>query len=165
MKGKTIVYLLCITGLFGTVLKTTAQEKPVFDRSLFYKAMASEKSAEVDAELNLLNHTEIPDKDAYLGALTMKKAGLGGTPPKKLSLFKAGHKKLESAIKMNADNPELRFLRLMIQENAPGILGYKGEIKSDSDYIRKSYKDLPEDLQASIKDYSKKSKTLKPADF
>ncbi|HMH32644.1 MAG TPA: hypothetical protein VK543_06415, partial [Puia sp.] len=63
------------------------------------------------------------------------------------------------------ENAEYRLLRLMVQENAPTVLGYKNDIKADSEYIRKSFKNLPEDIQQVIVDYSKKSKILKAGDF
>ena len=100
-------------------------------------------------------------QDAFMGTMTMKKAGLGGSPVTKLHLFKEGHKLLEAAILQDPNNAEFRFLRLMIQENAPGILGYKGSEEKDSEFIRKSYKSLPPDLQHVIADYNKKSKVLK----
>jgi hypothetical protein len=93
--------------------------------------------------------------------MTMKKAGFGGSPPAKLHLFKEGHKMLEMAIRQDPDNAEFRFLRLLIQENAPGVLGYKNNEEMDSEIIRKSYKSLPPDLQHVIADYNKKSKFLK----
>ena len=67
----------------------------------------------------------------------MKKAGIINGAGKKLNLFKAGRKKLEAEIKKDSSNVELRFLRLMTQENAPGILGYKNELQTDREYIRK----------------------------
>ena len=67
---------------------------------------------------------------------------------------------LEGAIKKNPDNAEFRFLRLMVQEYAPGILGYKNDTEKDSEYIRKSYKSLPGEVQQAIANYSKKSKLL-----
>ena len=91
----------------------------------------------------------------------MRRAGIGGNPVSKLKLFKKGHTLLEAAIKQDPNNTEFRFLRLMIQENAPGILGYKVDEEKDSEFIRKSYKSLPEDLQKTIADYNKKSKVLK----
>jgi len=127
--------------------------------------MASDKKADVEAELNRLQRGGIAGLDAYVGALTMKKAGFAGIPAKKLNLFKSGHRKLESAIKNERENAEYRLLRLMVQENAPTVLGYKNDIKADSEYIRKSFKNLPEDIQQVIVDYSKKSKILKAGDF
>jgi hypothetical protein len=95
----------------------------------------------------------------------MRKAGLVKGASNKLSVFKSGHTQLEDAIKKDNSNAEYRFLRLIIQENAPGILGYKSDMKQDGDYIKKSYKDLPQPVKHAISNYSKQSKTLKPADF
>jgi len=53
----------------------------------------------------------------------------------------------------------------MVQEHAPGILGYKDDLKKDSAYIRQSYKKLPAEVQRAIADYSKTSKVLNPGDF
>ena len=91
----------------------------------------------------------------------MRRAGIGGNPVSKLALFKKGHKLLEASIKQDPKNAEFRFLRLMIQENAPGILGYKVDEVKDSEFIRKSFKSLPEELQKTISDYNKTSKILK----
>ena len=68
---------------------------------------------------------------------------------------------LEAAIRQNPDNPEFRFLRLIVQEHAPGILGYKNDLQKDSEIIQKSFKTLPEDLQQIMRNYSKKSRFLK----
>jgi hypothetical protein len=90
----------------------------------------------------------------------MKKAGLVLNPAEKLSLFKNGHKKLEAAIKNSTENVELRFLRLIIQENAPSILNYNDDLEKDSIYITQKYKRLPDNIQKVIIDYSKKSEFL-----
>jgi hypothetical protein len=95
----------------------------------------------------------------------MKKAGLVAGPKKKLDTFKSGHEKLESVLSKDTTNTELRFLRLIIQENAPKILKYRKEIEKDSENIRKNYKNLPPVVQQAIVNYSKTSKVLKPAYF
>ena len=146
---------------FAIRITAYAQEnESSFDRSAFYQAMASEKLNLVNDQLSLLKNTSMTGKQAFEGALIMKKASFSATPDKKLSLFKSGHKKLEAAIYQDSANAEFRFLRLMVQEHAPRILGYKNEIKIDSDYIRKSYKKLPKVVQDAIFDYNKKSKAL-----
>jgi hypothetical protein len=131
------------------------------NRTAFYKAMESDNKTLVDAQISELSSAPANVKNAFLGAMTMKKAGIGGNPASKLKLFKQGHKLLEAAIAQDPDNAEFRFLRLIIQENAPGILGYKNDEEKDSKFIRKSYKSLPEDLQKTIENYNKKSKILK----
>ncbi|HTQ66832.1 MAG TPA: hypothetical protein VMI12_18700 [Puia sp.] len=165
MKIKTFLRTGYFLVFFAIKIIACAQDNELsFDRSAFYQAMASEKRNLVDDQLSVLKNISITGKQAFEGALLMKKAGLSGSPDKKLSLFKSGHKKLETAIHEDSTNAEFRFLRLMVQEHAPGILGYKNEIKTDSDYIRKSYKKLPGVVQEAILDYSKKSKALKLQD-
>lgn len=135
-----------------------------FNRGAFYKAMQVDKMDQVNAQLDQIKTAELKDKDAFEGALIMKKAGLSSGAGKKLKIFKSGHAKLESAIQRDPGNVEFRFLRLMVQENAPGILGYKKELDKDSELVRKGYKKLPEEVQHAVVDYNKKSKILKLQD-
>ena len=123
--------------------------------------MESQNKTLVDAQISELNSAPEDIKNAFLGAMMMRKAGIGGNPSSRLKLFKKGHKLLEGAIAKDPNNAEFRFLRLIIQENAPGVLGYKRDQQKDSEFIRKSYSSLPEDLQKTIADYNKKSKVLK----
>jgi len=153
-----MVFFLCS---FGYLAK--AQQS--FEIASFYESMQSHDTSEIDTQLKIVDASSLKEKNAYSGALLMKKAGLVSGPGHKLSLFKSGHKKLEASIKKNSTNAELRFLRLMVQEHAPGILGYKNNEQQDADFIKKAYKDLPHEVQRAIIDYSKQSKILKPADF
>ena len=131
------------------------------DRSAFYKAMEENNKALVNAELEELKTAPESLKPAFMGTMLMKRASFSGSPSSKLHYFKEGHILLEGAIKKNPDNVEYRFMRLMIQEHAPGVLGYKENIENDCEYIRKYYKSLPVEVQHAIGDYNKKSKVLK----
>jgi hypothetical protein len=167
--------LICFTGSVSASLVLPSADKLAncqlsisnnklpteLNRTTFYKAMQSDSKTLVDAQISELNSAPSNLKNAFLGAVTMRRAGIGGNPVSKLKLFKKGHKLLEAAIKQDPNNAEFRFLRLMIQENAPGILGYKVDEEKDSEFIRKSYKSLPEDLQKTIADYNKTSRVLK----
>lgn len=157
--------LICFTGSISasSIIPSAANSKLLSDlnRTAFYKAMESDNKTLVDAQISELNSAPSATKNAFLGAMTMRRAGIGLNPVSKLALFKKGHKLLEAAIQQDPNNTEFRFLRLMIQENAPGILGYKVDEEKDSEFIRKSYKSLPEDLQKTIADYNKTSKVLK----
>jgi hypothetical protein len=157
----TLAGLLMIAALVA--MAGRVQEK--FDRVAFYNTMASGKLDAINAELEIVRKSTAPEKEAFEGTLLMKKAGIISGPGKKLNLFKAGHKKLEAEIKKDSSNAELRFLRLMIQENAPGILGYKDELQKDRQYIRKNFNKLLPAVQHAVTDYSKKSKVLTSADF
>lgn len=136
-----------------------------YNKQGFYDAMSAGDLQQVEQQIKEAEKASAADRQAIVGTLTMKKAGLVPGPGKKLKTFRAGNKELEAAISQNKDNAEYRFMRLMIQENAPGILGYKGEIETDSDYIRKSFKTLPGTLQKAIVRYAKSSKVLSEKDF
>jgi hypothetical protein len=142
-------------------LSTEICQLSTVNRPAFYKAMQENNKDLINSQLEELKSLPAEEKDAFMGAMLMKKAGVGGVPSAKLKLFREGRKMLESAIKKEPDNAEYRFLRLIVQEHAPGVLGYKDDTQKDIEYIRKSYKSLPGDVQQAIADYSKKSRLLK----
>lgn len=132
-----------------------------FDKQAFYNTMSSGSLEEINSMLETVKASALDEKDAYEGALLMKKAGLVSKAKEKLSLFKTGRTMLESAIKNNNNNIEFIFLRLIIQEHAPKMVKYNGNIENDCELIRNHYKSLPSVVQRAILDYSKKSKVLK----
>jgi len=159
MKFSIIFSLLFL--LAGIIVQGEARINSI-DKSAFYTAIASSNEELINAQLTTVKASSIAEKEAYEGALLMKKAGvIKGTAKEKLSLFKAGRTKLEAAIAKDKDNIEYRFLRLIIQENAPKIVKYKSEIEADSLLVRTNFKSLPQNLQTVITDYSKTSKALK----
>lgn len=149
------LFLLC----FGSALALAGQV--AFDRSAFYAAMASSKLDVINEQLAVIKGSTIAEKEAYEGALLMKKSGLVEKAKEKLSLFKSGRAKLESSISRDKQNTEFRFLRLIIQEHAPKIVNYRSELETDSKQIRTNFKTLPDVVQQAIMDYSKKSTVLK----
>ena len=135
------------------------------DRKSFYEALGSNNLNTINKQLAELENVDGKLREAYEGALMMKKAGLLNGVGKKLKEFNAGKEKLENSLQNDPGNTEFRFLRLMIQENAPAILGYSGKLESDHTYLRKNYKTLPSSVQQVVLNYSKTSKILKPSDF
>jgi hypothetical protein len=131
-----------------------------FDKAAFYQAIASKDSIKINLQKNLLQNYSLKEKQAYEGALLLKQAGLITAKKDKLTLFKSGKNKLENAIEKDSTNTEYRFLRLMIQENAPKILGYHKALEKDNIYIRKNFKSLSIALQEVVLGYSKQSKIL-----
>jgi len=144
-----------------------AVANPTFSKGLpgIYDAMQSEDTAKINAVLSGLEKSTAKEKDAYKGALLMKKSGLLKAGMEKLSVFKQGRKLLEASIKLDSANAEYRFLRLMIQENVPDFLNYHSKKEVDAKMIRESYSHLPAQLQEAIKKYSKNSHILKPEEF
>jgi hypothetical protein len=158
----TIVTVWC---LFPEITIKAGQAPKTFDLASFYTTISRNNLSELNAVLQELDESSLPGKDAYQGALLMKKAGLLSKAKEKLSTFKSGRQKLEAAIDKEPGNAEYRFLRLIIQEHAPKIVKYKSNINDDSTMIIASFKKLSPVVQQAVKDYSKKSKTLAPSDF
>src|SRR5258706_14096686 len=105
-----------------------------FDKTSFYTVMASGNIADINDELTIIATISIPEKEAYKGALLMKKAGLITKAADKLKSFKAGCILLESALKKDSTNGEYHFLRLSIQEHAPRTVKYFKDLEKDSHY-------------------------------
>ena len=162
MKLSIIFTLIFI--LAGAVVHGIEWEQ-IFDRRAFYSIMASGNTEELNAELILLSSTSISEKEAYEGALMMRKAGHLKKASDKLHLFKQGRIKLETALLKDSVNGEYHFLRLSIQEHAPEIVKYRTELETDKQYIIKTYKNLLPAVHEAIMEYSKNSIVLRPQDF
>lgn len=163
MKYKLIYSVLCVIAFF------LGQAKPAslqgFDKVAFYSSMASGNMERINDELSIVRAASFIEKDAYEGALLMRKAGLLKKAEDKLKIFKAGRIKFETAITADGDNAEYRFLRLTIQEHAPRVVKYYKEKEQDSKYIQKAFKNLAPVVQKAILDYSKTSKVLRQEDL
>ncbi len=72
---------------------------------------------------------------AYLGAFQSIWAKHAINPLNKLGTFRKGKKNIEEAVKMAPNNVEIRFIRLSVQLNAPGFLGYNDNISEDKKFI------------------------------
>ncbi|MEP2274145.1 MAG: hypothetical protein ABJH98_01745 [Reichenbachiella sp.] len=55
------------------------------------------------------------------------------SPFSKLSYFYEGRDLIDQSIEEKPNNPELRYIRLIVQLNAPGFLGYNESIAEDLD--------------------------------
>lgn len=135
-------------------------QKAGFDKAAFYSAMASNNLEAINTQLGIIKSLSSLEREAYEGALLMKKAGLVTKAKEKLSLFKTGRLKLEASIKKDTGNTEFNFLRLIIQEHAPRVVEYRHNLENDIAAIRSNFKTLPQVVQQAIQDYIKKSKVL-----
>jgi hypothetical protein len=132
------------------------------DRKAIYSALASDSKELVQKQLDgLQGMKESSEVKAFKGALQMKAAQFQKTAKDKMALFNSGKKVLESEIKSNDGNVEYRFLRLLIQENAPKQLKYNGNIDEDVAAIIAGYSKLKESTKTAVESYAKKSASLK----
>lgn len=134
-----------------------------FDKKQFYAVFASSDINSINTELKLL--AAHSSKPAYEGALLMKKASIIGNPKDKLAVFKQGRTKLEASIKSNPNIIEFLFLRYMIQENAPGFLGYNTNLEEDKKKIIANYNTFEDVVKEAVQNYSKTSKSLSSIQF
>lgn len=117
-------------------------------RSLFASAAGDEIKAEqlINVTKNEKTNTVIM---AYYGVGKILMANYYFNPMSKYTSFKEGKAILEAAIKADCLNPELRYLRLTIQVNAPAFLGYNKNIAMDKQYLEFSLPGL-EDKQLQV---------------
>jgi hypothetical protein len=78
----------------------------------------------------------------------------------KMERFKEGAKLLEATIKSDPSNIEMRMIRLSIQEDVPGITGYKKNIKEDKKFITTYYAAQGVALKDYLKDFVLQSKSF-----
>ena len=72
---------------------------------------------------------------AYLGVATAMQAQVAEGISDKLRYFSEGKDKIEEAVKLDPNNPEIRFLRFSVQSEVPAILGYRSDIGEDYDLV------------------------------
>ncbi|MGN7887931.1 hypothetical protein ACN9ML_31785 [Dyadobacter endophyticus] len=154
-----------IVALWLLVLLAVSAQAQI-DKGVYYKALSSGQQESIDKVLTRLEaERSSPKVNAYIGALTMKKAGFVKGVGGKVKTFKKGAHLLEDEIKANPANTEFRFLRLTVQEHAPGILKYNKEIDADKQAVVSGYEKLDADLKSVIADYARDSKVLKESDL
>jgi hypothetical protein len=79
-------------------------------------------------------------------------------------LVKTGATNLESIIKANPNNIELRVIRLSVQENIPKIVGYRGSLKDDKAFILNNYSKQNIAMKNYVKRFAAQSKTITEAE-
>lgn len=143
------------------VLIVVIFNKSSIDKTSFYTAFESSSMTTIDMRLdNLGNESKSTQRDAYIGALTMKKSQFKETPKEKISVFKEGKVLLESSISKEPKNEEYRFLRFVIQENAPKILKYNSNINEDLKIVIEKYPSMDSSVKKAVKNYALKSAHL-----
>lgn len=109
-----------------------------------------------NAEIERIKDSKTTDplEMAYQGAYRMVWADHLSTPISKLNSFKAGKKLIDAALKKRYGDPEIHFLRLTIQQNAPAILKYNKDIQEDMNQIVKNWGSITSSkLKQQIKDF------------
>lgn len=129
MKILTCIFIISLSSLYkakATDLEIVRKgyELAVVDESICQK-MINELSKHVESNVHL----------AYLGAFQTIWASHIFNPISKLKTFKRGKENIEKAVNADPNNIEIRFIRLSIQKNCPGFLGYDDNIKEDQLFL------------------------------
>ena len=147
--------------VFFLSIASTAQDLNNI-RSEYPKAVQSaENAAKLDAELAKINSSGKSELIAYNGAISTVKAKFAKKKSEKKDFFKAGVSLIESAVKADPSNIEIRYIRMGVQENSPRFLGYHKNIEADKYFILKNFGTISsKELKALIKDFVQKSKNF-----
>lgn len=122
-------------------------------------ALASGNKALCKEMIKKLKNYEDPVQQAYLGAFQTIWAKHTINPFEKLKTFNTGKANIEKSVALNPSDTEIRLIRLSIQMNAPGFLGYKDNVKEDKKFILDNRTDIKsETLQKMIDECIKTKK-------
>jgi len=136
MRDSIITWLFSLTILLLPVfLKAQSTQKEAIRDQFFRMNEVKEGALNLYFRLKPLDLPGNPVLLAYRGAASAASAGSVGGPQKKLQYFSRGKSELEQAVRLKPADAEIRFLRMATQLNAPGFLGYSGEIESDKKVI------------------------------
>lgn len=122
-------------------------------------ALASGNKALCKEMIKKLKNYKDPVQQAYLGAFQTIWAKHTINPFEKLKTFNTGKENIEKSVALNPSDTEIRLIRLSIQLNAPGFLGYKDNVKEDKKFILDNRTDIKsETLQKMIDECIKTKK-------
>ncbi|WP_026727259.1 hypothetical protein [Flavobacterium denitrificans] len=130
-------------------------------RKMYPNVTKSESNAkEFSEKLSGISNNDAEVLVAYKAASILLDSKFEKKLNDKIERFKEGAKLLESTIKSEPNNIEIRMIRLSIQENVPGITGYKKNIKEDKKYLTEHYADQSGALKEYLKDFILQSKSF-----
>ena len=131
-----------------------------FDKRAYYHDLSSDELQVIDRQLDMLTTFAFPGKDAYEGALLMRRAGMEKDAKKRMDRFRTGRQKLERMIAKDTNNVEYRFLRLIIQEHVPKGVPYRADMDRDAAMIAEHLDAMPAEAREAVRKYSKSSARL-----
>ena len=133
-------------------------------RNSYSKANTSNENAKNFIELAEKKTSSEPVISAYKAAAKIMEAKVTTEKNKRKSFVKTGASDLESIIKNNPNNAELRVIRMSVQENIPKIVGYNKNLKEDKTFLIANYSKQHADLKSYIKQFASQSKTITAAE-
>lgn len=133
-------------------------------RNSYSKANQSNENAKNFIELAEKKNSSDVMISAYKAAAKVLEAKVTTEKNKRKSFVKSGATSLESLIKSNPNNAELRVIRMSVQENIPKIVGYNKNLKEDKSFLISNYSKQNAALKSYIKQFAAQSKTITAAE-
>lgn len=133
-------------------------------RNAYSKANSSNEGAKNFIEIADNKSSSDPIIVGYKAAAEILEAKVTTEKNKRKSFIKSGASGLESLIKANPNNIELRLIRMSVQENIPKIVGYNKNLKEDKTFILNNYSKQNSALKAYIRKFAAQSKTMTAAE-
>lgn len=130
---RLLITVLLVLG----VLAGFSQGIKVGEARALYFSMDKDPAAALKlyGRMNAGNQRFNPLLLAYKGASSAASAGLVKGVTHKYNYFRQGKSDLEQAVRLDPKDPEIRFLRLATQTNAPGFLFYRSQIPEDKKIV------------------------------
>ena len=130
-------------------------------RKMYTNVTKSESNAkEFSAKLADVSNNDDKLLVAYKAASILLDSKFEKKLKDKMDRFKEGATLLESTIKSEPNNIEIRMIRLSIQENVPAITGYRKNIKDDKKFLTEHYATQNASLKEYLKDFILQSKSF-----
>ncbi|WP_367867218.1 hypothetical protein [Pedobacter sp. WC2423] len=129
------ILALFILFIYGTLPSPEIKQL----RVLYYQS-ATDKAAASKLQ-DLLSNVDDQSSElliCYKGVAEMMQAKYTISPISKYRRFKKGKEFIESAVALDPENLEIRFLRFTIQSNLPSFLGYNDQITADKKILIKN---------------------------
>jgi hypothetical protein len=135
MKALRVVLLICISLFLSATALAQAIKLDKVRQQFFEINEVKDGALNLFYRLKPLDLSGSPVLMAYRGACSAASAGSVSGVQKKLKYFNNGKDELETAVRQLPNDPEIRFLRLVTQINAPGFLGYSSNTENDKKVI------------------------------
>ncbi len=134
----TLLKNVCVFFVFLVGIQTIVAQPLDNVRDQFFKMDKTKDGAfKLYNSLAKADLSKDPVLLAYRGATSAASAGSVSGVWNKLEYFNRGKSELEKATSIKPQDVEIRFARLATQVNAPGFLGYSGNIENDKAIILK----------------------------
>lgn len=149
MQKTFLLIIFLLVGFFGSSqdLSHLRSQYPLAQENGELTSQLNDKLAQISSGAD-------PVMMAYKGAVKTLMADFAKKIRDKKDYFKEGVELIETALKTDPNNIEIRYLRLTVQEHAPKFLKYHDNISEDKEMILKNYSSISsKELKAVIREF------------